>query len=86
MPTDDPYYKADSKVSAFEDRLNMVRLALYDRERLLASDFEKIHDTDGYTVNSLSIYKSLYPEDELFFIIGGDSLFMRVGGTVYACL
>lgn len=75
MPSDDPYYKSKSNVSSFDDRYEMTKLALKNRTRLFVSDFEKVNDTDGYTVNTLNNYKRLHPDEELFFIIGGDSLF-----------
>lgn len=75
MPTDDPYYKPASKITSFNDRFQMTCLALEGREGLIPSDFERVNDTDGYTVNSLTIYKAQFPSDELFFIVGGDSLF-----------
>lgn len=75
MPTDDPYYKPASKITSFDDRFQMTCLALEGKDRLLPSDFERVNDTDGFTVNSLTIYKAQFPSDELFFIVGGDSLF-----------
>lgn len=75
MPTDDPYYKSKRKLSSFDDRFSMVRLAVKNEANIEASDFERIHDTDGYTYDVLKLFKNLNPSAEIFFIVGGDSLF-----------
>lgn len=38
------------------------------------SDYEIKKDDFSYTLNTLLHYKKLYPDDELFFVIGEDSL------------
>lgn len=75
MPADDPYYKSKRKISSFEDRYNMVKLAVKDEPDIEASDFEYTHDTDGYTYDVLKLFKDENPAAKIFFIIGGDSLF-----------
>ena len=75
MPTDDPYYKSKRKISSFEDRLNMVKLAVSCEPKLEASDFERVNDTDGYTYDVLKLFKQQNPDAEIYFILGGDSLF-----------
>ena len=75
MPTFDPYYKKDRRISSFEDRLEMTRLACIGFDKLEVSDFEREYPTEGYTVNTLKILKEREPWSDIFFIIGGDSLF-----------
>lgn len=62
-----------SEVEAIH-RLNMTRLAIEGNEHFTDDDFEVKRDTKSYTVHTLEYLKDKYPSDELFFIIGEDSL------------
>ncbi len=55
-------------------RLDMVRLALGDYERLRASDIEFSLPLPNYTINTLNALKSKYPETDFSLIIGADNL------------
>lgn len=54
------------------DRYEMVRLAVAELPLFLVSDFETKKKTKCYSVETVAEFKKLYPEDELFFIIGDD--------------
>lgn len=62
-----------SEVEAIH-RLNMTRLAIEGNEHFTDDDFEVKSDAKSYTVHTLEYLKDKYPSDELFFIIGEDSL------------
>ena len=62
-----------SNVSA-EHRFNMTHLAIEDNEYFEDDDFEIRRSEKSYTLHTLKYLKDKYPEDELFFIIGEDSL------------
>lgn len=68
-----PPHKA-SNVSA-EHRFEMTHLAIEDNEYFEDDDFEIKRSEKSYTLHTLRYLKDKYPEDELFFIIGEDSLF-----------
>lgn len=55
-------------------RFNMTRIAIDGNDGFSDDDFEVKNDKKSYSVNTLEYLKSKYPEDELFFIIGEDSL------------
>ena len=57
------------------DRLNMCRLAFCDK-RFEVSDIEIKRDTDSYTVYTLREIKKMYPDDDLYLIVGSDMLLM----------
>lgn len=63
-----------SNVSA-EHRFEMTHLAIEDNEYFEDDDFEIKRSEKSYTLHTLRYLKDKYPEDELFFIIGEDSLF-----------
>ena len=74
MPSPDPYYRTDKKVSEAEHRCNMVRLAVADNPGLEFSDYE-ISMNSHYTCDTLESFKKDHLDCELYFILGGDSLF-----------
>lgn len=62
-----------SNVTA-EHRFNMTRIAIKDNKFFTDDDFEINLSQKSYTVNTLKYLKDKYPYDDLFFIIGEDSL------------
>ena len=64
----------------------MCRLAFCDK-RFEVSDIEIKRDTDSYTVYTLREIKKMYPDDDLYLIIGSDMFLMFQGGmnTVKYC-
>lgn len=55
-------------------RFNMTHLAIEGNDGFSEDDFEISRDEKSYTVHTLEYLKNKYPSDELFFIIGEDSL------------
>lgn len=72
IPTGDPPHK-DARVTAARHRLAMTELALseYDLE---VSDLEVNDPEVSYTYRTLQKLKAAHPEDDLYFIMGSDSL------------
>ena len=63
------------KLTADRDRLRMLELAVKDTPGLAVSDMElRAPEEENYTVFTLEKLKRKYPDRELFFLIGGDSL------------
>jgi nicotinate-nucleotide adenylyltransferase len=60
--------------SSAEDRLAMVRAATEWDTRFEVSDFELTKGGVSFTIDSARHFKSLYPNDELYWVIGGDQL------------
>jgi nicotinate-nucleotide adenylyltransferase len=55
-------------------RLEMVRLAVAEDERFIASDFEFQLEKPSYTVKTLQELKHQFPEVSFSLILGGDNL------------
>lgn len=66
--------KGWSAVASDEDRLSMLRLATSGDRRMAVSDWELRRGGVSYTVETLRRWKSLWPDAELVFVAGMDSL------------
>jgi len=68
-----PHKEIIDEVSV-EDRYKMVELAISGNENFDVSSMEIEAGGKSYTISTLEKFKSRYPQDELFFIAGSDSL------------
>ncbi|MBN1442109.1 MAG: nicotinate (nicotinamide) nucleotide adenylyltransferase [Planctomycetes bacterium] len=73
VPAGRPPHKTADLAPA-EDRLEMVRRALVGLEGMEACDVEVRRDGLSYTVDTLEILRERYPEADLFFLIGSDTV------------
>ncbi len=71
MPTFIPPHKS-SAPSPAEDRLNMLKLAFSDCDKIEVSDFEIQKQGKSYTYQTVEHFSKLC--DRLYFIVGGDML------------
>ncbi len=67
-----PPHKSD--VTDAKHRFMMTSLAIEGNSYFTDDNFEIKRSEKSYTVHTLEYLKAKYPEDELFFIIGEDSL------------
>ncbi len=76
MPTGISPFKKDMKrrPASGEDRLEMCRLAFADMPRVTVSDYEITRPEVSYTVDTVRHFHGLYPNDELYLLIGSDML------------
>jgi nicotinate-nucleotide adenylyltransferase len=75
IPAGHPYFKATELISPAKDRVEMLKLALRDTPQYKISLLEIQRPGPSYLVDTLSkIKEKLKPGDELFFILGWDSL------------
>ncbi len=75
VPSGDPPHKTDKKVGNKEDRLYMTKLVSSCYDFFSVSDYEVTKDQRSYSVNLIKHFKEIYKTDELYFIIGADSLY-----------
>jgi nicotinate-nucleotide adenylyltransferase len=66
--------KAQGPVASNADRVLMLRLAIAGRERLVVSTIEVDRGGVSYTVDTLRAVRGEHPDDELFFLMGADTL------------
>jgi nicotinate-nucleotide adenylyltransferase len=74
VPTYLPPHKDNSDIAPAKARMAMVKLAIRGNRYFLASDMEIRRDGRSYTIDTLKEFKKIYPQDELYFIIGSDLL------------
>ncbi len=72
MPANVPPHKAAKPLAANEDRLAMCQLAVKDYSYLSVSDMEMIEGGKSYTVLTMRRLKEMYPQEQLYFIMGTD--------------
>ena len=74
VPAYFPPHKDHSDIALANARIAMVKIAIKGNRYFLSSDMEIKRDGRSYTIDTLKEFKSLYPQDELYFIIGSDLL------------
>ena len=75
IPSGISYFKAGSGVIEASHRLEMARLAVLGDERFFISDIEVRRSGNSYTADTIEELHSLRAGDELFLIVGSDTLF-----------
>lgn len=73
IPNGDPPHK-ESEVTKAYHRLAMVEMAVEAYPSLVVSDMEVVDPNVSYTWRTLTRLSERYPDDELFFIMGADSM------------
>ncbi|MFT5325329.1 MAG: nicotinate-nucleotide adenylyltransferase [Planctomycetaceae bacterium] len=74
VPTNIPPHKDAGSLSPDADRVEMLKLATAGRPEFVVSEIELKRDEVSWTVDTLRQLREERPEDELFFLIGADSL------------
>lgn len=74
IPAFSPPQKQGKQISSPRDRLEMVKLAIAGHVNFRVSKIEIERKGTSFTVETLRQIAAAHPEDELFLIIGGDSL------------
>lgn len=79
IPTGTPPHKAAKQLASNEDRIQMLRLAAAEITEcpVEISEIEMQREGKSYTADTLTELKALYPEDELFLLMGED-MFMTI--------
>jgi len=60
--------------ASFDDRLEMLKLAVKDFNYFCISSLEKEEQLSGYTLDTIRAIKKRYPQVEFYFIIGSDNI------------
>lgn len=74
MVSPNPPHKAGTTIVDVTHRNNMVKAAIEPYDFMELSDYEQRREGYIYTAETLTLLKKDYPENEYYFIIGGDSL------------
>ncbi|MGL5716698.1 MAG: nicotinate-nucleotide adenylyltransferase [Paraclostridium sp.] len=73
IPTGNPPHKAKLRTDKV-DRYNMVVLATSNNENFITSDMEINREKRTYTVDTLKELHKTYPNSEIYFITGADTI------------
>ena len=73
MPTYLPPHKSDKPTDGAH-RLNMLKLAFSDTPFITVSDYELNKQGKSYTYLTVEHFREVYPNDKIYFIVGGDML------------
>jgi nicotinate-nucleotide adenylyltransferase len=74
MPSAKPPHKPGRRITSFEHRMHMVRLAIDGYRTFSADDVEFRLGGTSYTVRTIETLKKERPDTQWFLIIGSDSL------------
>ncbi|MGE5415791.1 MAG: nicotinate-nucleotide adenylyltransferase [Acidobacteriota bacterium] len=74
VPANVPPHKPDHVVTPPEHRMNMVLVATAENPCFNVSNVEMVRGGRSFTVDTMVYFREMHPEDELFFIMGMDSL------------
>lgn len=75
LPDGEPPHKAASTLAPALSRYSMTVLAVWGQEGFRASDLEIRRSGTTYTVDTLKQLKAVYPGDEIYYIVGADTLY-----------
>ena len=76
IPTGNPPHKENPQIISAHHRFEMVRLATQDNSDFELSDIESKGNEISYSVNTLRILSRSIKREDIFWIIGSDSLHM----------
>jgi nicotinate (nicotinamide) nucleotide adenylyltransferase len=74
VPSSRPPHKLEAKVTSFNHREQMIRLAIEDNVNFSFSEVEKLRSGKSYSVETVEYILNKYMKDlELYFIVGQDA-------------
>jgi len=74
LPASIPPHKQQWRLTPADRRVEMLRLAIIGHEAFSVSELEIRRGGVTYTVDTLTALQEQQPQDELFFLMGADSL------------
>ena len=74
IPAGNPPHKQQQKKTDKLHRYRMVQIATHGYDKFFVSDFDIKNEKPNYSYITIEHFKCKYPDSEIFFIIGADSL------------
>lgn len=74
MPAGNPPHKKNKKITSDQQRLEMIKISTADNPFFEISNWELSRESYSYTAHTLKEFVPTLDADEVFFIIGADSL------------
>lgn len=75
IPSGNPPHKGKDNIISARDRYNMVLLSVESNPYFEVSLSEINRQGTSYTLDTINEFEKLYPNDELYFIVGADILY-----------
>ena len=72
IPSNIPPHKEENELAEANQRLEMAELAISGNEKFCISDYEILKNERCYTIDTLKHFNEIFPDDELYFIVGHD--------------
>jgi nicotinate-nucleotide adenylyltransferase len=72
--TPDPPHKEDQRLTALAHRLDMLAAAIADNQSFRISRVDIDRPAPHYALDTVRLLAEVYPQDELIYLMGGDSL------------
>jgi nicotinate-nucleotide adenylyltransferase len=72
--TENPPHKQYAKVSPVEERVKLVEKAIHGNPAFLLSRVDIDRPGPHYAIDTMSLLQQEYPNSQLFYLMGGDSL------------
>lgn len=73
LPAGEPYHKSSERTAAAH-RLAMVEAAIAHEPRFAVSDIDIVREGATYTIDTIQIFRQHFPNAQLWFLMGMDSL------------
>src|SRR5262249_39506243 len=74
IPAARPPHKLDRTLTCFEQRVEMIALAIAGQRALRIEELEKERDGPSYTADTLDQLHRMHPEHEFWLLIGSDTV------------
>lgn len=74
MPVGNPPHKSEDELIDSKERIKMAMIATKAFENVFVSNYEASKAEKSYTFETLEYFKTLYPDDQLYFLLGSDRL------------
>lgn len=74
IPSGTSPHKPSDEYAPAKDRLEMCRLACQGRKGFEVSDYEIGRNGKSYTIYTVRYFCQLYPDDEIYLLVGSDML------------
>lgn len=73
LPTANPPHKLEREITDIKYRMEMVYEAVEDNDKVFVSSYEADSSNVNYSYKTMEYFKSKFPNDDLYFIMGEDS-------------
>ena len=77
LPSSNPPHKQDKDKTDVKLRVDMVKKAIKNNNRIILSTFEADNNEIIYSYQTINYFKEKYPTDEFYYVMGEDS-FMNI--------